>query len=489
MLGVAGVVEPCGSIEPPLCVDLDGTLVRSDTLLEASAVFIKADPARAPLQLLWALRGPAYVKRQLTSRIAINPAALPYNERLLERLRREHARGRRLVLVTAADVRIAERIAGYLGVFDEVLGSDGEKNLKGEAKRDALVARYGAGNFDYAGDARADLPVWRAARSAIVVNAVASVAIAAPPNADRSLAARPSLWLALARGLRPHQWSKNLLIFLPLLLSHRILDAAAVKNDLIAFVAFSLCASGIYLVNDFFDLESDRAHRSKCRRPLACGDLALGVALVVAPALIALSLALAGSLSIAFVLVVLGYLLLTLAYSLSLKRIVLLDVVVLAALYASRLVAGAIAAHVLASFWLLAFALFMFASLAMLKRYSELIALRGDSIVALNGRDYAATDAEMIAMFGIGSGYIAVLVVALYIHGDLVRSLYAHPSLLWIICPILLYWISRTWLIAHRGGMNDDPILFVVKDRASFVVAGLCLAVGVLATLKIALPF
>lgn len=489
MQNVAPTVEAGGTVEPPLCVDLDGTLVRSDTLLEAAALFIKADPARAALALLWTVRGPANLKHQLASHIAINPAVLPYNERLLERLRRERARGRRLVLVTAADLRIAERIAEYLGIFDDVLGSDGKTNLKGEAKRDALVARYGAGNFDYAGDARADLPVWRAARSAIVVNALASVAGAAPPGADRSLAARPSPWLALARALRPHQWSKNLLIFLPLLLSHRILDAAAAKSDLVAFVAFSLCASGIYLVNDFFDLESDRAHPSKCRRPLACGDLPIGVALAIAPALIALSLALAASLSLPFALVVLGYLLLTLSYSLFLKRIVLLDVVVLAALYASRLLAGAVAAHVIASFWLLAFALFMFASLAMLKRYSELIALRSNSVAALNGRDYAARDAEIVAMFGIASGYIAVLVVALYIHGDLVRSLYAHPSLLWILCPILLYWISRTWLIADRGGMNDDPILFVFKDRSSLVVAGLCLGVGVLATLKIGLPF
>jgi 4-hydroxybenzoate polyprenyltransferase/phosphoserine phosphatase len=481
--------QPIPAAEPPLCVDLDGTLIKTDTLLEACAILVKAGPAKALLLLPWAFRGPAYLKAQLAARVVVDPAMLPYNERLLERLRRERSQGRRLVLVTAADTRVAERIADFLGIFDQVIGSDGGRNLKGAAKRDVLVEHFGSGRFDYAGNARADLAVWSAARSAIVVNATAAVANAAPPDADRTLASRPSAGLALVRALRPHQWSKNLLILLPLLLSHRILDAVALKSAILAIVAFCLCASGIYLINDVLDAGSDRTHRSKRRRPIACGDLGIGTALVVAPILIAAALATATTVSPPFTVVVIGYLGLTLAYSLKLKRIVLLDVVVLAALYASRLVAGGVAAHVVASFWLLAFALFMFSSLAMLKRYSELVTVCSNPVVAISGRDYTARDADMIAMLGVGCGLISVLVVALYIHGDLVQSLYAHPSALWSICPLLLYWISRTWLIAHRGAMNDDPILFVLKDRPSLVVAGLCLATGVLATLKIAFPF
>lgn len=482
-------LAPYGSEEPPLCVDLDGTLVRTDTLLETAALFARTHPTHAWRLPSWLFRGRAYFKHRLASQTAIDPSTLPYNEELLERLRGERARGRRLVLVTAADASIAERVAGYLGIFTDVIASDGESNLKGERKRDKLVELFGEKKFDYAGDARSDLPVWNASRTPILVNAARSVTEAAPPEADRSLAARPSVWLALLRALRPHQWLKNILIFIPLLMSHRILDGSAFALDVVAFVAFSLCASGIYLVNDFFDLPSDRRHRTKRYRPLASGTLPLGLALATASLLIVAALAIAAALSAQFVLVIVGYLALTLAYSLALKRVVMLDVVLLAMLYASRLLAGSVAASVGISFWLLAFALFMFLSLAMLKRYSELLGLRAGPIASVNGRDYMTTDTEMIAMFGVASGYVAVLVVALYIHGDLVRSLYAHPDLLWGICPVLLYWVSRTWLTAQRGAVNDDPILFAIQDRTSIVVAALCLAIGLLATLKLEVPF
>ncbi len=491
MLSVVRVLErpAAASCEPPLCVDLDGTLVRTDTLLESVAVFLRAEPWRAWRLLPALLRGRAALKREIASHVSLDPATLPYNAALLDRLRCEHARGRRLVLISAADLSIAARIASYLGIFSEVVASDGERNLKGRAKCDALIERYGEQNFDYAGDAHADLIVWRAARRAVVVNASQSVTSAAPRDADRSLSERPPFWPALLRAVRPHQWLKNVLIFIPLLMSHRVFDGAAIGRDVAAFVAFSLCASGLYIINDFLDLQSDRVHRSKQSRPLAAGDIALSQALWMACALVAVSVAIGVAISPAFALVLVGYLVLTAGYSLSMKRIVLLDVFILALLYAARIFAGAVAAGVVASFWLLTFALFMFTSLALLKRYSELIALRTESLTLVNGRSYATADMQMISMFGIGSGYIAVLVVAMYIHGDLVRSLYAHPALLGAIAPVLLYWISRTWLIAHRGEMHDDPILFALKDRASIAVAALCLGIGLLATLRISFPF
>ena len=471
----------------PLCVDLDGTLVSSDTLFESCARLLATRPQRALMLPVWLSRGRAAFKEAIARNVELDPAGLPYHRKLLERLRRERQAGRRIVLVTAADRAVATRIAEHLGLFDEIVASDGRLNLKGSTKRDVLVARFGEGGFDYAGDARADLPVFRAARTAIVVNAGAGVSAASPAEADRSLAARPSRVLAFVRALRPHQWLKNLLVFLPLLLSHRLSDSGAWWRDAVAFAALSCAASAVYLSNDLLDLESDRAHRSKHRRALASGDLPLSVAFVAAPLLAIVAVVVAWGVSAQLAVVVAGYLALSLAYSLWFKEVVLLDVVVLAALYAARLLAGSVAAHVLASFWLLAFALFMFVSLATLKRYSELVGLREATAGAL-GRDYALADAPLIAAFGIASGYVAVLVVALYIHGDQVRSLYAHPSLLWLLCPILLYWISRAWLIAHRGAMHDDPILFALGDRASLVVAVLCLLVGLTASLRLPLP-
>lgn len=471
----------------PLCVDLDGTLTPSDILLEGALKLVRVQPLASLAMLRWALQGKANLKDQIAKRVGLDIAVLPFNETVLDFLRHESERGREIILVTAANEEPARQIAAQCGVFASVLASTEEHNLSGRSKHMMLEERYGAGCFDYIGNARSDLVVWRSARRAFVVGAGKGVQRAASRqgNADLGLARPRRVWASLLRAMRPHQWLKNVLIFLPLLFAHRISDTSAIARDLLAFLSFSLCASGIYVVNDLLDLENDRRHRTKRLRPFACGAVPISLGLIAAPVLLAAGLLTAFAVAPYFYIMAAGYVTLSMAYSLALKRIVLLDVVVLAGLYTCRIVAGAVAAEVVASFWLLAFALFMFSSLAMVKRYSELLAVRTDRPLTVAGRDYSTSDSDMVAMLGVASGYVAVLVVALYINGDLVRHLYAHPGVLWGICPILLYWISRVWLIAHRGLMHDDPILFAMKDPVSLVVAGLVAVVGLVAMVPI----
>ena len=473
--------------EVPLCVDLDETLTRSNMLFEGAAKVLRTRPAAAVALACWAIRGRAQLKARIAEGAEVDVRLLPYNPDVISLITSERERHREIVLVTGADRRHANAVADHLGIFDTVLASDGNVNLTGKRKLALLTARYGAGNFDYVGNARSDLIVWRGSRLALVAGASPAVRRAAVRwgNADVSMPPCVPRWPALLRAMRPHQWIKNALIFLPLLFAHRLYDLAALRNDAIAFVAFSLTASAIYLFNDIIDLEHDRRHTAKRERPFASGDLPLAAGFAMAPALLFAATLLACAVSPQFALVVLGYATLSLAYSLSLKSVALLDVIVLAGLYVSRIIAGSVASGVVASFWLLAFALFMFSSLAMLKRYSELLALRRDRPLSVAGRDYSTGDSEIVAMFGIGNGYVAVLIVALYINGDMVRGLYAHPAILWGVCPILLYWISRIWLVAHRGRMHEDPIVFAIRDRASIVVAALILIVGCLATIPI----
>jgi 4-hydroxybenzoate polyprenyltransferase len=458
----------------PLCVDLDGTLVRTDTLLECVLRVVKATPLAAFRLPLWLLRGRAHLKREVAARAAIDVTALPFHAELVEYLRAERARGRRLVLVTAADERIAHGVAEHLALFDEVLASDGTVNLKGAHKQALLRDRFGARGYDYAGNAGSDLAVWNEAHSAVMVNAGSRVRRRCTAEVTRAFDRERVGVRTLVKALRLQHWVKNLLIFVPLAMSHQIQNAPLLAKALLAFLAFGLCASGIYLVNDLFDLEADRRHPSKRSRPLASGALGLAQGLALAPLCLLAGFAVAILLPPAFFLTLALYLLLTLSYSLRLKQIAVLDVVVLAGLYTIRIIAGSAATGVVPSPWLLAFSLFFFFSLAMVKRFSELDGLRqrnGDKVT----RGYYASDREQIASFGSASGYMAVLVLALYINSDAVVILYRQPIVLWLICPLLLYWISRVWLLAHRGEMHDDPVVFAIRDRVSYVV-GACVA-------------
>ncbi len=456
-----------------LCVDLDGTLLNSDMLYESLLALLARNPLYLFLLPLWLLRGKAALKRELAKRVSLPAETLPYNAHVLELLRKTPQRPR--VLCTASDQLLVAPIAAHLGLFEEVIASDGQRNLSGRNKANVLVERFGAGNFDYAGNDRVDLHVWDKAGGAWVVNNGNGLRAAAAQRttvyAHWPASPRARAWL---KALRLHQWLKNLLVFVPLLTAHRFMEGESVLQSAIAMVAFGLCASGVYVLNDLLDLTPDRQHPRKRKRPFAAGRLPLLQGLFAAPALTLAGLALSLVCTPQFTLVLLAYYVMTLAYSLRLKRIVMIDVVLLAALYTVRIIGGAVAIDLELSFWLLAFSMFIFLSLALLKRYTELHAMLSSGKTKASGRAYSVEDLVLLQSMGAAAGYIAVLVMALYINSPESVHLYRNPKLLWLICPVLLYWVSRVWVVAHRGDMHDDPIVFAATDRVSQVVVALC---------------
>lgn len=453
----------------PLCIDLDGTLVRSDLLIEATLVLIKQNPLYLFLLPVWLARGKAALKQAIAARVDLDMALLPYHEALCDWIREQRALGRATVLATASHRKFADAVAAHLGLFDAVYATGDGVNLSGCQKRDRLVAAFGAGGFDYAGNDRADLPVWSKARAAILVGASAGVARQAAASAaiERVFPAAPAGWQRYARAIRVHQWLKNLLIFVPLVMAHQVTDPRLLLQAAIAFASFCLCASSVYVLNDLLDLDSDRRHPSKRRRAFAAGTIPIARALLLIPALLGGAFGLALLLPGWFLATLGVYYLATLAYSLRLKRVVLIDVMLLALLYTIRVIAGGTATGLGPSFWLLAFSMFLFLSLALVKRYAEFLTVHGQARTTAAGRGYQIEDMEALSQFGIASGYASVLVLALYINSSDVEALYGMPEALWLICPLFLYWVSRVWLLTRRNQMHDDPILFAIGDRQS----------------------
>jgi 4-hydroxybenzoate polyprenyltransferase/phosphoserine phosphatase len=457
-----------------LIVDLDGTILRSDMLLETFWSAFSKDlrtPMRAGAALL---KGKAVLKRYLADASSVDVTSLPYDEDVLAYVRNWREGGGKVVLVTATDQKLAQEIASYLGIFDGVHGSDGETNLKSENKAAFIRERYG--DFAYIGDSSADIPVWSAATKAITVNASTTLQQAArqaAPETEHLHSSSPSL-RPYIKALRPHQWLKNCLIFLPILVAHQITQATFLQG-LLAFVAFSLIASSVYVINDLLDLRADRAHPRKCKRPFASGLIPLAHAPLMFGGLLLLGLLVALSLGTDFLLVMLGYYALTLAYSLSLKRRAIVDICALAGLYTLRVIAGGAATGIALSIWLLAFSIFLFFSLACVKRQAELVLNSAKTGQKIEGRGYQTEDREIISMMAMSSGYISVLVLALYLNSDAVKQLYAQPFYLWGTCCVLLYWVSRNVLLAHRGHMHDDPVIFAIKDRVSLLCGALIL--------------
>jgi 4-hydroxybenzoate polyprenyltransferase len=461
-----------------IAVDLDGTLTHTDTLHESVVCLLRDHPLSMFALPVWLLQGKAAFKAKVADRVDLDVTLLPYNQEVIEWLNEERAAGKKVVLTTATDERVAQAVADHLGLFDEVIASDGKTNNAGANKRAALDATYGTKGYDYAGNSSADMDVWAGARQAIVVNArdeivqqaekVAPIAKVLPPQPVKF-----SHWI---RAFRLHQWLKNLLLFVPLLAAHQIGNFEALTTLIFAFISFSLCASAVYMANDLLDLESDRKHPRKRHRPFAAAALPIKVGVVLAPLFAVVSLALGVVVGTAFSAWLVVYFLLTCAYSLALKRIVLIDCLTLAALYTLRVIAGAAAVGIPLSFWLLAFSVFIFLSLAFIKRYAELQMQVNVGNSHAHGRGYAVTDAPLIQTLGITAGYAAVLVLALYLHGETVVRLYAQPELIWFAVPLMLFWVSWVWMKAHRGEMHDDPIVFAIKDKASLIVAGLIAA-------------
>jgi 4-hydroxybenzoate polyprenyltransferase len=465
-------------------VDLDGTLIRSDMLWESLVRLLRINPLRLALVPFWWMRGRAHLKQQIARRVAVDVATLPYNEPFLAYLRQAKKEGRPLILATASDRAMANQVARHIGLFDEVLASDGQTNLRASAKRIALTEKFGERGFDYAGNSSVDLAVWEGTREAVVVNASNGLArrAAQQTKVGPVFPAAGSMWQSLFKSLRPHQWIKNLIVLVPLITSHQLGNASLLSSAIWTFLALCLCASGVYVLNDLLDLEADRHHPTKRARPLATGDLPLPVGLALFPVLLIASGVIASQLSGALTGILALYIITTSLYSWQLKRVPLLDVFVLAGLYTLRLIAGHVVTGVAYSAWLLVFSMFIFLSLALLKRFRELQALRQQHQMDTKGRGYVADDLELVATVGLVNGYLAVLVLALYVNSQQVIELYRHPLLLLFICPLMLYWVSRIWLIAHRGQMHGDPVLFALKDWPSYVVGVLTLAVMWLAT-------
>lgn len=459
----------------PLVVDLDGTLIFTDLLVETANAHVTGKPGATLALLGWWRRGRDQLKLELARSTAIDVAALPFNEPLLSWLRQQKSAGRTLILATASAAPLAQQVAEFLApLFDEVLATHAGVNLKAHAKAQTLVARFGSGNFDYVGNHRDDLPIWAHARQAHVVTHSQGLLARVRQIARIGEVFEPvrtSLWRVWAKALRLHQWVKNLLVSVPLLTAHAYTQPGALHAVVLAFAAFSLTASAVYLLNDLVDVQDDRHHHRKRHRPFASGQLSLLAGWAAWPVLLGLAFTLASLLPQAFVWVLLCYFLLTLAYSFVLKEMAIWDVLVLALLYTLRIIAGSAAVDVPLSFWLLLFSMFLFLSLALIKRFSELfLARQRGQTETLRGRGYQPDDLELVSSLGASSGLMSILVLGLYIQDGRTAALYPAPQMLWLACPALLIWLMRAWLIAHRGAMHDDPIVFALKDRTSWLI-------------------
>lgn len=466
----------------PLVVDLDHTLVRTDMLHESAWRALALAPANGFAGFRHWPRGRAELKAQLAEAANIDASTLPYNAEVVALVRQGRAQGRRTVLATASDTRIAEAVAAHLGLFDEVHASDGTRNLKGRAKAAFLAERFGAGGFDYVGDSAADLPVWQQAHGAVTIGLSGSLRRRVATLGGEALhIERPSTGIApFVKAMRPHQWLKNVLVFLPVVAAHDFTPATWLAA-IAAFFTFSMIASSVYLTNDLLDLEADRNHPRKKNRPFASGAASILHGTILAGVLLALGFAVALLVGrIEFVAVLGGYYLLTTAYSVCLKRNLIIDISTLAGLYTMRVVAGSAATEIALSQWLIGFALFFFFSLAAVKRQAELVDGLAAGREKASGRAYETADLPIVSTMAIAAGYAAVLQFALYLNSNDVLRLYHSPKFMWGIGPILLFWVSHMVMKAHRGLMHDDPIIFAVRDRVSqvcgFAVVALALA-------------
>ena len=467
------VAEPAkASRLPPLCVDLDGTLVRTDTLWESAIVHLKAQPWKIFLFPFWLLRGRAYLKQKIAEGVKLDCASLPYTPELMDYLRSAHATGREIILVSACDRAIGEQIAAHLGIFSEVITSDGKTNLKGRNKARVLTERFGARGFDYAGNEHTDLPVWAAARERLVANAPKSLhrQLAKETKPTVTFSPQRSRLRAYVKALRPHQWSKNVLVFVPVITAHAYLNGDAMFGAAAMFAAWCLVASGIYVTNDLMDLEADRRHPTKCRRPFASGDLPVLTGMVLGPVLLLLGCAIAAAISAASAVALIAYVCFATGYSYHLKKRSLVDVFALAFLFTIRVVGGGVASGYPVTMWLLAFTSFLFLGLAFLKRCSELVRIQSMGRKHMGSRGYGVVDLPILQMFGIASSFVAIVVFALYLNSTVAQAQYAWPGGLWGVAPCLLLWQCRLWLATARGEMHDDPIVYSIRDWFSWLM-------------------
>ena len=455
----------------PLVVDLDGTLIKTDLLLEAMILLLKKNPVYILRSLSWLFKGKAYLKNKIFGLVQIQYRLLPYNHQVLDFLQEEYNAGRKIVLATATPLSSAIEIAKLHPVFNEVYGTDATVNLKGINKLNLLQDKFGKAKFDYIGDSKADFPIFASCRNAYLVNpSWLTVATVKKSTLKTIWASEKASLKDYFKAIRIYQWIKNLLLFVPLLTSHSLKQIDLLKANCFAFLAFGMVASAGYLLNDLLDINSDRKHPRKKFRPVASGKLLLHNVVILAFALLAGGLILAASINLLFLFILLLYFFISFTYSLFFKKIVLYDVFILAMLYSIRVFAGGVVVNIELSFWLIAFSTFLFLSLAFVKRYSELIQIEDETDLKNQGRGYRVEDLGLLQIMGIVSGFLAIVVFSLYINSSEVTVLYSKPRILWGISFLFLFWISHIWLITTRGKMTDDPILFAIKDITSYFI-------------------
>ena len=468
----------------PLCVDLDGTLIRTDLLHEALITYVRSRLTAFISIIGWLLRGRAALKQGLASHVIPKVDYLPYRTDLIAFISAERACGRPVHLITASPQVWADAIAIHLNLFESVVGTT-DGNLKGVAKSRLLVERFGSKGFDYVGDHVADRAVWAEAVLAHGAGAKAAWLIAEQPHSRRGIlfnSGASSRWRGLLKAMRPHQWSKNVLLFVSIAAAHRLLDLPALLATGLAFIAFSLTASATYLVNDLLDLDADRRHPRKRLRPFAAGSVPVATGLVAIIVLFSIAGALCLLLPPLFTLMLAVYVITTLAYSFRLKRAALADVLTLAGLYTLRILAGTAAAGIVISSWLLAFSMFTFISLAIAKRCAELTGTTVEGGARIAGRGYYPSDLEVLGGMASASSFCASLVLAIYTSQSYVAERYASPELLWLLCPIFIFILNRILILARRGQMDDDPIEFCTRDKLTLNLTILSACIVIAAT-------
>ena len=465
--------ENSGSPQPRLIyIDLDGSLIRTDLFVEALFRLIKRNPLFLLQCIRWLFKGRSALKAFVARKVKIDAAHLPYETDLIEYLVEQKKNGRRLILATASHSTYAHRVANHLGIFDAVIASSAKRNLKGRNKLSRIIDTANGEDFTYVGDSPADRPIWEKAATAILVNPRNSdlKSVSANDKCEQVFTRKISVFRSFLREMRPHQWAKNMLIFVPILTSHSYMNETTLLSAILAFVTFSLCASGVYFLNDLLDMDADRRHETKRHRPLASGNLPISYGIVGAFVLPLAAFGIAGyTLSPIFMGVLAGYFILTILYSFVLKSISTADVMTLGILYTLRVVAGAAATGITLSSWLAAFSIFLFVSLAYLKRYIEVAATVPEE-GKIGGRGYTAFDTETMFSLGVANASVSVLVFALYLNSSEVTEIYSHPQLLWLLCILLLYWTNRIWVGARRGKITEDPVVFAIKDKVSRIV-------------------
>ena len=471
----------------PLVVDLDGTLTTSDSLVEAMLSVLFQRPETLVPACRSLLKGRASFKQFLADLGVYSPNSLPLRDDLLAYLVAEQKAGRQLHLATAANQSVADGIAARVGIFSSALGSSDGVNVKGKVKLAHLKERFPDG-FSYAGNDRSDLHVWSEATSAVIVNASEATRRAARKlgtPVEREFPAQHVTFREWSRAVRIHQWSKNLLLFVPLLLAHRYHDVSAILTVLVGFLCMGLVASGTYLLNDLSDLDADRAHITKRNRAVASGAISAGTAVVLALVLMGGGLVGGTLLNLPFAGLLLAYCTLTLSYSLRFKRTPMFDVFLLGSLYTLRVFMGIVLIDAPVSPWLVTFSLFFFFSLAMAKRHVEIARAGAASISGLiKGRGYTAEDAPLTLTFGISSGLVAILILFLYVANDAYpMGSYKHPEWLWLTGFLVFLWLSRIWLLSSRRELDDDPVAFAVDDPLSWFLGALMLGILLMAVL------